>query len=157
MTKYQIVPMTQLQAESIANTWRYEGIYAFYDMDQDEEDMAEFLAPAAREGKVFVVTQMEEVIGFCSIESENEEVEIGFGMRPDLTGKGNGKDFVSFLVDYITKAYHPKKICLAVAGFNKRAITLYERIGFQQTEYFDQSTNGGVYPFVRMILESKKG
>ncbi|WP_255248249.1 hypothetical protein [Terribacillus saccharophilus] len=67
MTMYQIVPMTQSQAELIANTWRYEGIYAFYDMDQDEEDMAEFLDPEARKGNVYAVTQMEEVMGFCSI------------------------------------------------------------------------------------------
>lgn len=156
MTKYQIVPMTQSQAELIANSWRYEGIYAFYDMDQDEEDLAEFLDPEARKGNVFAVTQMEDVIGFCSIQIENDEVEIGFGMRPDLTGKGFGQEFVSFLVDYIVNTCHREKITLAVAAFNKRAITVYERIGFRQTEYFDQSTNGDIYPFVRMVLEGKK-
>lgn len=155
MTMYQISTMTQTQAERIANTWTYEGIYAFYNMDQDEDDMAEFLDPEAREGKVFVVTQMEEVIGFCSIESENDEAEIGVGMRPDLTGKGFGQDFMSFLLDYIIKAYRPEKISLAVAAFNKRAITLYERIGFRHTESFNQHTNGSVYPFVRMVLEVK--
>lgn len=155
MTTYQIIPMTQVQADMIANTWRYEGIYAFYDMDQDEEDMAEFLNPKEREGKVFTVTHMEEVIGFCSIHSEVDEVEIGFGMRPDLTGKGFGQEFVSFLVDYIIKAYQPEKISLAVATFNKRAITLYERIGFRHTESFDQQTNGSVFPFIRMVLEVK--
>ncbi|MFP7479526.1 GNAT family N-acetyltransferase [Terribacillus saccharophilus] len=155
MTMYQIVPMMQTQAELIANTWRYEGIYAFYDMDQDEEDMAEFLDFKAREGKVFVVMQREEVIGFCSIQLEEEEAEIGLGMRPDLTGKGLGQKFVSYLVHYIIGAYHPERISLAVAAFNKRAITLYERIGFRHTESFDQQTNGSVYPFIRMVLEIK--
>lgn len=155
MTMYQIGPMTQSQAELIANTWRYEGLYAFYDMDQDKEDLAEFLDPKAREGNVFTVSQMEDVVGFCSIQTENGEVEIGFGMRPDLTGRGFGQEFVTFLVDYIIKTYHPENISLAVATFNKRAITLYERIGFRLTERFDQQTNGSVYPFIRMVLDEK--
>jgi ribosomal-protein-alanine N-acetyltransferase len=53
------------------------------------------------------------------------------------------------------KTYHPENISLAVATFNKRAITLYERIGFRLTERFDQQTNGSVYPFIRMVLDVK--
>ncbi|WP_251127910.1 MULTISPECIES: hypothetical protein [unclassified Exiguobacterium] len=36
-------PLTQDQAEQIAFEWRYEGEYAFYNMDADEENLASFL------------------------------------------------------------------------------------------------------------------
>ncbi|SDD63666.1 ribosomal-protein-alanine N-acetyltransferase [Terribacillus halophilus] len=155
MTMYKIVSMTQSQAELIVNHWKYKGIYAFYNMDQDKEDMVEFLNPKARVGKVFAVKKAEELVGFCEIASNHGEAEIGFGMRPDLTGKGYGQEFVAFLVDYIISVYEAKRIYLSVAVFNKRAITVYERIGFRCTESFKQETNGSLYPFVRMILEVK--
>ncbi|MFS0559968.1 GNAT family protein [Terribacillus sp. 179-K 1B1 HS] len=152
---YQIVPMTQSQAESIANNWKYDGDYSFYDMDQDEEDMDEFLDPKEREGNVFAVQQEKELIGFVSVTYEKEEAEIGFGIRPDLTGQGLGQSFVSFLVEAVDEMYQPERVSLSVAAFNKRAITVYERVGFQRTEQFDQFTNGGVYPFIRMVLPRK--
>lgn len=153
MTVYQIVPMTQSQAETIADTWKYDGAYSFYDMDQDEEDMAEFLNPAAREGKIFAVIQKEKLVGFLSVTYEKAETEIGFGIRPDLTGQGLGQSFVSFLVETVQQMHQHETISLRVAAFNQRAITVYERVGFQQMEQFDQITNGDVYPFIRMVLK----
>ncbi|MFP3423106.1 GNAT family N-acetyltransferase, partial [Bacillus sp. SIMBA_161] len=48
--KYTFQAMTQEQAEVIAETWRYEGDYSFYDMDADAEDLEEFLDPEKRAG-----------------------------------------------------------------------------------------------------------
>jgi [ribosomal protein S18]-alanine N-acetyltransferase len=155
MAKYQMIPMTQSEAEHIAAEWKYDGMYHFYDFDQDEEDLALFLDPKAREDKVFAVKQEEELVGFAEVVIENKIAEIGFGLRPDLTGKGLGHAFVSFLVETIQETYRPDKITLAVATFNQRAITLYERIGFQESVRFDQATNGGVFPFVQMVLHTK--
>jgi len=39
---------------------------------------------------------------------------------------------------------------LAVADFNKRAIKLYEKLGFETSETYLQETNGGQYSFVKM-------
>jgi [ribosomal protein S18]-alanine N-acetyltransferase len=155
MAKYLMTPMTQSEAEHIAAEWNYDGIYQFYNLDEDEEDLALFLDPKAREDKVFAVKQEEELIGFAEVMMENNIAEIGFGMRPDLTGKGLGQAFVCFLVEAIQEAYNPDNISLAVAIFNQRAITLYERIGFQETSRFDQATNGDVFPFVQMVLHTK--
>ncbi|WP_256855951.1 GNAT family N-acetyltransferase [Terribacillus halophilus] len=155
MTMYQMIPMTQSEAEYIAAEWKYDDVYRFYNLDQDEEDLALFLDPEARKDKVFAVKQEEELVGFAEVMMENNIAEIGFGMRPDLTGKGLGYAFVSFLVETIRETYRPDHITLAVATFNQRAITLYKRIGFQETAHFDQSTNGNVFPFVKMVLHTR--
>jgi len=39
---------------------------------------------------------------------------------------------------------------LAVAEFNKRAINLYKKLGFNTVEKYEQNTNGGVYNFLKM-------
>ena len=36
---YTLQPITQEQAEEIAYNWHYDGKYAFYDMEADEEDL----------------------------------------------------------------------------------------------------------------------
>lgn len=61
---------------------------------------------------------------------------IGFGLRPDLTGRGHGLSFVNACVVFATsfsqKRYHytGQYIGLGVYQFNQRAIKVYERIGF---------------------------
>jgi ribosomal protein S18 acetylase RimI-like enzyme len=37
-----------------------------------------------------------------------------------------------------------------VAAFNRLAITVYERAGFQEVEHFEYFTNGGRHAFIRM-------
>jgi len=39
---------------------------------------------------------------------------------------------------------------LAVAAFNQRVITVYERAGFREVERFEHFTNGGLHAFIRM-------
>jgi ribosomal-protein-alanine N-acetyltransferase len=44
-----------------------------------------------------------------------------------------------------------------VAAFNRRAITVYERAGFQEVERFDRVTNGGLHAFIRMARATIEG
>jgi len=77
---------------------------------------------------------------------------VGFGLRPDLTGKGLGASFVKAGIEYglYNFSYSKDHIMLAVAKFNKRAIKLYKKIGFETTKEYDQKTNGGIYRLVAM-------
>jgi [ribosomal protein S18]-alanine N-acetyltransferase len=44
-----------------------------------------------------------------------------------------------------------------VAAFNRRAITVYERAGFQEVERFEHVTNGGRHAFIRMARTTIEG
>lgn len=84
-------PLTQEQTELIAFEWRYEGEYAFYNMDADEEDLALFLDADERGDTTFAILD-DELIGFVTLQFESvDAVSIDLGMRPDLTGSGNGQ------------------------------------------------------------------
>lgn len=90
---YTFSPLTQRQAEQIAYEWQYNGPFAFYDMPNDEDDLAEFLNPEERTEHYFAVLNKEELIGYYVFEPNAEVVDVGLGMRPDLTGQGNGTAF----------------------------------------------------------------
>ncbi|MCT4781984.1 MULTISPECIES: GNAT family N-acetyltransferase [Exiguobacterium] len=148
---YHFSILTQSQAETIAYTWHYDGAYAFYDLEADADDLAEFLDANQRGQSVFAITSDSELIGFVSIsQTDALTVDIGLGMRPDLTGNGNGRAFLISILDFIETTYAPRRITLAVAAFNERALRLYEACGFRQSGAFQQPTNGSVYDFVRM-------
>lgn len=150
-------PLTQEQAELIAFEWRYEGEYAFYNMDADEEDLASFLDADERGDTTFAVLETNEMIGFVTLQFESPgTVTIGLGMRPDLTGNGNGYRFLTSILNWIEATYGTRTVRLAVATFNKRAIRLYESLGFIPQDTFMQETNGGVYPFLSMTREQSE-
>ncbi|MDN5709051.1 MAG: GNAT family N-acetyltransferase [Planococcus sp. (in: firmicutes)] len=150
---YIFQTMTQEQAQDIAENWRYDGEYSFYDMDADLEDLEEFLDPEKRGNNYFMVYQDNEAVGFYSFgQTDKETVDIVLGMKPDLTGGGQGAAFLKARIDFAKSNYHPQKITLSVADFNKRAIKLYEKLGFRKVESFVQATNGGHFDFVKMEL-----
>lgn len=147
--KFKLI--TQQQAEEIAYEWHYDGDYAFYDMEADEEDLAEFLDPVKRGEHIYAVMQDSELIGFFGFNLKRDDiVDIGLGMRPDLTGKSLGTDFVQAGLEFAIDRFEPEKITLSVAVFNQRAIKVYEKVGFESAGTFMQDTNGGTYEFLKM-------
>ncbi|KGI86558.1 acetyltransferase [Exiguobacterium mexicanum] len=148
---HQFAVLTQPQAETIAYTWHYEGDYAFYDMEANQDDLAEFLDVEQREQSVFAITSDEELVGFVSVaQADAETVDIGLGMKPDLTGNGSGRAFVTSILDFVKATYSSHRITLSVAAFNVRAIRVYETCGFTQTGSFPQPTNGSTFTFIQM-------
>ena len=145
--------MDQLDAGAIA-AWRYEPPYSFYDWTADADDLALLLDPEAREGRFFSVDDENgDLVGFFEFRVEGADVVVGLGLRPDLTGRGLGRQFVDAGLDFARERYDPPCFRLSVATFNERAIRVYERCGFQPGRTYDHATNGGVYPFVEMTRD----
>lgn len=150
--EYKLEEMTQEQAEDIAFNWHYNGEFSFYDMESDKEDLVEFLDPHQRGNSNFVVMNGTEVIGFFTFNKVTQNtIDLGLGMRPDLTGNGNGLGFLIAGLDFAKAKYNPEKITLSVATFNQRAIKVYRKLGFEEVETFIQDTNGRRYEFLKMI------
>lgn len=147
---YIFSEMSQKEAENIASNWHYEDKYSFYDIAADEEDLAEFLNPQVRGDKYFSVKISNEEIGFFCFENKKDCVDIGLGMKPELTGRGLGFNFLKAGLSYAISKYNPENITLSVATFNERAIKLYKKVGFESTSSFIQDTNGSRYEFLRM-------
>jgi ribosomal-protein-alanine N-acetyltransferase len=144
-------PMTPKDADEIV-AWRYPVEYAFYNMDADPEDLVEFLdVDKCEPGTKFVMADDDgAALGFFEFTTRDGVTDIGLGLRPDLTGRGLGADFLRAGLAFAVERFQPRTLRLAVAAFNRRAITVYERVGFAITKAFMQTTNGGVYEFVEM-------
>ena len=147
---FEIVAMTGPHAREIA-TWKYEGEYLYYNSDADPHDLASLLDPASWPDRYFAVLDDRGcLVGCFHFIPAGRTVEIGLGLRPDLTGRGLGLAFLTAGLEFARTRYAPEVFTLLVATFNHRAITVYERAGFTHQRVFRRETNGAEIEFVEM-------
>jgi [ribosomal protein S18]-alanine N-acetyltransferase len=156
--------MVKTMTENVAKEillWKYEHPYNFYNNEVSNGAIKELL-----EGNYFaVVDETNQLAGFfCTGDSAkvfggipygaypNNMIDIGLGMKPELTGKGLGFSFLTFILQQIQQTNsNSLPLRLTVAAFNKRAIRLYENIGFSRKKSF--ISNGT--EFSTMLLQNK--
>jgi [ribosomal protein S18]-alanine N-acetyltransferase len=131
--RWRIEPATVSSLAEVA-TWRYEPPYDFYNDDGK---------PVRNPERFFVVRDEDDrLVGSLYYEERKEGVFYGLGMRPDLTGRGLGVEFVSRGLAFAHERFPGKPVILDVAEFNERALKVYERAGFRVTrrhvEHFDR-------------------
>lgn len=146
-------PIDDAAAKALAS-WRYPGVYAFYDLDRDPEDVELIFDPDRRAGRWFAVDEVHtgELVGFYELKPRLAEVELGLGLRPDLTGQGLGTAFVDAGIR-LAREWHPgMRIMLLVAIFNDRARKVYERAGFHARGAQLLGVGGEVVEFLEMEL-----
>jgi RimJ/RimL family protein N-acetyltransferase len=115
--------MTSADFEAM-EAWRYEPPYDFYDGDADPVLNPERFYAVRDEGG--------ELAGFYYFEEKpGDTLEVGLGLRPDLTGRGHGTEFFRTALGYGRERFAPRLVVLNVAAFNERAIKVYERCGFR--------------------------
>lgn len=127
----RIEHLTQQHARQIAE-WRYEFPYEWYDTATDPRRVELFANPARHDGLRAVVDDGGELVGFFNFVREGDEVRIGLGIRPDLTGRGLSSQFIGAGLEYATLEWAPRRFRLWVAWWNERALRAYRRAGFQE-------------------------
>ncbi|MGB6179554.1 GNAT family N-acetyltransferase [Carnobacterium sp.] len=142
--------LSQQNAVKIADEWKYDGEYSFYNMTEDPEDYEEIISPILRENNYFQVIINNELFGFFVLEQTDDIVNMGVGIKPELTGNRLGVQFISLILDFIKENYFIPTVRLGVAKFNIRAQKVYEKVGFTKTREYQQPTNGTTYTFVEM-------
>ncbi len=99
--------------------------------------MAELLDPTGWGQSYFSVDDRhQQLVGFFQFKPQGDIVEVGLGLRPDLTGQGMGLAFVQTGLAFAQMRFAPQQFRLAVATFNLRAMRVYARAGFQTTHTF---------------------
>ncbi|MDQ6819326.1 MAG: GNAT family N-acetyltransferase [Actinomycetota bacterium] len=128
--------------------------YAFYNFANDAEDAAELLDADRREGRYLsAVVPGDRIVGFYELKPpDGGSVELGLGLRPDLTGRGLGREFVRRGCALAYERHGAVPLTLRVAEFNLRALRVYPRVGFVQTGLEIAPSNGTLVEFVQLQL-----
>jgi RimJ/RimL family protein N-acetyltransferase len=128
----EIRPQAKADTEAIA-AWRYPGRYSTYDVG----DVAEIDASA----NGWAVTHEDELVGYCSfgasarvpeIEAEEGALDVGYGMRPDLMGRGLGRAFVAAILDFGVKEFSPQRLRVHILSWNERSRKVAAALGFEE-------------------------
>jgi [ribosomal protein S18]-alanine N-acetyltransferase len=135
-------------------TWHYEPPYDFYDVASDPADAALMRDPTRSEHFRAVFADGDERLhAFWYFDWHEDVVEVGIGLRPDLTGRGHGESFLRAQLDYASESWRPNTFRLFVAAWNERAIRLYERLGFREVGRETRSFElVGEHEFLQMEL-----
>jgi ribosomal-protein-alanine N-acetyltransferase len=151
-------PMTESCARAILS-WRYEPPYHFYNQDPAQLDNLirnSFLNSAYH--YFAVLDDKDSLIAFrCFGEDarvpggdySSDALDMGEGLRPDLTGHGLGPRVIRAAMDFARVEFSPRAFRATVAEFNLRAQRACEKVGYVLARRFF-ATHSGV-PFVILI------
>jgi ribosomal-protein-alanine N-acetyltransferase len=154
MSGYRFRQMEHEEAVEISG-WHYKPPYDFYNATSDPDDLEELLDPKRRKDAYFSVFDEGGIlVGFFQFEREGTTVDVGLGMRPDLTGKGLGIGYLLAGLEFARGRFSPDRFTLSVATFNERAILVYQRAGFRRNTVYRHNTNGGEHLFLSMAREA---
>ena len=124
--------LTPADAEAIA-TWRYPGRESTYDE----------LEPVTPERGYWAVTREGELVGKCCfgaparvppVEEEEGTLDVGYGLRPDLIGKGLGPAFVEAILDFACREFAPRRFRVLILDWNRRSQKVAAALGFREHE-----------------------
>jgi ribosomal-protein-alanine N-acetyltransferase len=150
--RVSIRPLTVADVEAM-RAWRYDPPYERYDLDADPSDVDLMLAAAASGEGWYAADDVEtgELVGFFEFVIGDDGIEVGLGLRPDLTGRGLGPGYLEQGLAVARERWSPATFSLDVYEWNERAIRAYERAGFARGEvYRRRFPDGNEKDFLRM-------
>lgn len=159
---YTIEELTAAQIRELLS-WRYDGPYALYNaQDEDEATAVAFYRDPAN-GYFAILAEDGEFLGFCNFGADARvpggdyaapALDIGMGMRPDLTGRGRGSAYAGAVFDFAAAKYPDQEQRVTIAEFNQRAQRLCRGFGFAVLETFARPADGR--PFVIMTRDRRE-
>jgi GNAT superfamily N-acetyltransferase len=143
-------PLTEAHARAITK-WRYEPPYDIYNLDGGDADqiVGDLLTPEYRYHAI--LSNREALVAFCCFgvdarvpggDYAEEALDIGLGVRPDLTGQGKGRTYVQAVLDHARHTWSPRTMRVTIAEFNTRAQRVWRKAGFQPVQRFASTHNG---------------
>ncbi len=146
-------PIDEVNARDILS-WRYDAPYNLYNSGPDnaEEGMRVFLDP---QNAYYTITdERGDLVAYCCFGPDAwvpggdytvNALDIGMGVRPDLTGQGHGLRYVKAVLDYGRRTFAPTAFRVTVAEFNKRALRVLKKAGFRAVQAFQKEQDGRVF------------
>lgn len=148
---------TQSDAQAIC-LWRYDPPYDAYNCPdwQTVTRLGWAMADASRRQSQFRALWLKGALaGYYRLAPGDGHVTLGLGLRPDLCGKGLGKQAVALALSAAKARCGGLPVYLAVRDFNARAIACYRRAGFAPIGRSEKSAPEGTAVFLLMAYREK--
>jgi GNAT superfamily N-acetyltransferase len=155
-------PIDETAARAVIG-WRYEPPYDRYNLEGEvpEAAVAFLLDPVNRYYRMDDTSG--ELAAFCCFghdarvvggDYRAEALDIGMGVRPDLTGRGLGAHFAVQVAAFAKRTFAPAALRVTIAEFNRRAQRVWQTIGFRQNQTFRQPHTNDAYVVLVRPVES---
>jgi RimJ/RimL family protein N-acetyltransferase len=151
-TDWRIIPIEEHHAREIS-TWTYEEPYSLYNSSPDG---AEWLLDPLN-NYYAVIDGSDDLVAFCCFGHDarvpggtydEEAIDLGTGMRPDLTGHGRGLAFFELVCNEARARWPGHRLRTTIAAFNERSQRIVRKLGFQETQIFRNPANREFVVFV---------
>jgi [ribosomal protein S18]-alanine N-acetyltransferase len=143
--------------------WEYPPPYDLYSYNpaEAEENVQGLLTPDYHYYTVW--DERGELIGYrCFGEDAQvfggdysaEALDMGGGLRPDLTGQGSGAAFMTAAITFAQQQFAPAAFRATVAAFNQRALRVCIKVGYRPIQQFENPHTGR--PFVVLLHDNNQ-
>ena len=126
--------------------WQYPEPYAAYDLEpSNREVLGALLRP---ENQYHAILSEGEVVGFFRFGEDarvpgwsydDSALDLGMGLRPDLTGAGNGLLYFQRVLVQVSQRHPGTTLRATVAAWNRRAIRVATQAGFHEVARFNST------------------
>lgn len=150
--------MTYADAQAIVR-WRYPEPYDVYNLD--ERELPLLIDPNRR---YYAAWSRDDLIGLCCFglearvpggqyaPGEPAALDVGLGLRPDLTGRGHGVWFAGHVLEYGDSLHAPHTFRATIAEFNRRSQRVFSTLGFTSFHVFRRE--GGERVFLEFTMDA---
>lgn len=139
--------------------WKYKSPYEIYNYAPEhfEQDLVYHLDPG---NNIYSMFREGALIGYCSFRQDarvpggdysEEALDIGLMIKPELTGRGQGSEYVKDVIHFARTQFIPRRLRVTILKTNLRAQRVWEKNGFQKTQEFTRDTDR--VPFVILTRE----
>ena len=158
---FQFCPFNEDHAREMLS-WRYPPPYEIYNAPAPESRTAIEHLLQSEIPYVTVLDEHGEMIAFRCFGREAQvpdgdysepALDLGGGLRPDLTGKGLGRHVIAAAMNYGFLRFSPSYFRSTVASFNLRAKKTCEQLGYRLVRTFTRLSDG--LPFEIMMQEAR--
>ncbi len=154
--------MTREAATEIA-AWSYDAPYTLY--NHAPEDRADLVAALTDPANAYqeIAAPALGLIGFFCIGIDarvpggsyaGEGIDLGLGLRPDLTGQGRGHSLAEAVLERAALTSSHARFRVTVAAFNQRARRLWDRVGFEMESCFTRDEDRVAFVIMTRSRES---
>jgi ribosomal-protein-alanine N-acetyltransferase len=150
--------MDEINARAILG-WRYDPPYDIYNLPSDKVESVVQYMIVPQNAYSSITDEQGELVAYCCFGREgqvpggdyhSDALDIGMGVRPELTGRGFGHEFVNSVLDFAGTTFGLCVYRVTVAEFNERALRVWEKTGFQRVDRFQRDRDKR--PFIILVL-----